>query len=156
MRELPLSTLRNQNDLYLDILQCEKAGLINVNISVDKTKQANFKNFLMSLYMQDPESTADQWNILRTEIIELLVEKLLIKELIKEIREEIKEEAEAFVIAKSKEVYRKLLMTGPFTTKTGNDDYMDHQEETKKAGRKQDNEIIKDRERNNVMGAIMH
>ena len=136
VHEFSLAKLRNQNDLYLDILQCEKAGLISVNISVDKTKQANFKNFLMSLYMQDPESASDQWNILRTEIIELLVEKLLIKELIKELREEIKEEAEAFVIAKAKEVYRRLLMTGPFTTKTGNEDYLDHQEETKKAGRK--------------------
>lgn len=48
---LPLTTLRNQNDLYLDILQCEKAGLITVNIAVDPTKQANFKNFLMGLYM---------------------------------------------------------------------------------------------------------
>jgi transcriptional accessory protein Tex/SPT6 len=39
------------------------------------------------------------------------------KELIAELRNEIKEEAENFVIAKCKENYRKLLMTGPFTTK---------------------------------------
>jgi len=117
VRQLPLSALRNQNDLYLDILQCEKAGLITVDIAVDQVKQDNFKNFLMQLYMQDPESQADSWNILRTEIIDLLVEKLLTKELIKELREEIKEEAESFVIAKCKEHYRRLLMTGPFTTK---------------------------------------
>lgn len=30
------------------------------------------------------------------------------------------------------------------------------QEETKKVGRRNDNDIIKDRERNRVMGAIMH
>ena len=101
----------------MDILQCEKAGLITVDIAVDQVKQDNFKNFLMQLYMQDPESQADSWNILRTEIIDLLVEKLLTKELIKELREEIKEEAESFVIAKCKEHYRRLLMTGPFTTK---------------------------------------
>lgn len=47
----------------------------------------------------------------------MLVEKLLIRELIKELREEIKEEVEAYVIAKCKETYRKLLMTGTFTTK---------------------------------------
>ena len=112
----------------------------------------------MSLYMQDPESQADQWNILRTEIIDLLVEKLLINELIKELREEIKEEVEAYVIAKCKETYRRLLMTGPFTTKevAPGEGYQDQQEETKRAGRRQDNEIIKDRERNCVMGAIMH
>lgn len=89
VKGLPLTKLRDQSDLYLDILQCEKAGLITVNIAVDKTKQANFKNFLMGLYMQDPESEADQWNILRQEIIKTLVDKILIRELIKEIREEI-------------------------------------------------------------------
>lgn len=47
----------------------------------------------------------------------MLVEKLLIRELIKELREEIKDEVEAYVIAKCKETYRKLLMTGTFTTK---------------------------------------
>ena len=57
-------------------------------------------------------------------IITTLVEKLLLKELIKELREEIKEEAETFVIAKCKEVYRKLLLMGPFTTK--NRDYYDY------------------------------
>ena len=35
VRQMPLSQLRNQNDLYLDILQCEKAGLITVDIAVD-------------------------------------------------------------------------------------------------------------------------
>ena len=42
----------------------------------------------------------DSWDILRGEIIELLVEKLLMRELIIELREEIREEAESFVIAK--------------------------------------------------------
>lgn len=38
VRQLQLSNLRHQNDLYLDILQCEKAGLISVNIAVDEAK----------------------------------------------------------------------------------------------------------------------
>ena len=160
VKNLALSRLRSHNDIYLDILQCEKSGLLHVNIAVDQVKLQNFKNFLMSLYMQDPESTADQWNILRREIIEMLVEKLLLKELIKEVRDEIKDESEAFVIAKCKEVYRRLLMTGPFTTKEtgpgGEDVYQQPPEETKKVGRRHDNDIIKDRERNVVMGAIMH
>lgn len=91
----------------------------------------------------------------------MLVEKLLLKDLIRELREEIKEEAETFVIAKCKEQYRRLLLTGPFTTKeTGLGDdmqrYQEQQEESKRAGRKQDNDIIKDRERNVVMGVTMH
>ena len=64
------------------------------------------------------------------------------------------------MIAKCKEQYRRLLMTGPFTTKEvgpGEDmQRYQEQEETKRSGRKQDNEIVKDRERNVVMGAIMH
>lgn len=35
VRAMPLSQLRSQNDLYLDILQCEKAGLITVDIAID-------------------------------------------------------------------------------------------------------------------------
>ena len=51
-------------------------------------------------------------------------------------------------------------MTGPFTTKEvgpGEDiQRFQEQEDNKRAGRKQDNEIIKDRERNVIMGTIMH
>ena len=77
----------------------------------------------MQLFMHhDPQMTNSMedyigWNKHRWTIIEMLVEKLLLKELIKELREEIKEDAEAYVISKCKETYRKLLMTGPFTTK---------------------------------------
>ena len=39
------------------------------------------------------------------------------KEIISELRAEIKEEAESFVIARCKEYYKQILMTGPFTTK---------------------------------------
>ena len=96
------------------------------------------------------------WNLLRTTIIELLI-KLLLKELIKELREEIKEESEAFVISKCKEVYRKLLMTGPFTKNFNSHGRVeDNNEENKRPSEKLDNEIVRDRERSNVMGAIMH
>jgi len=81
------------------------------------------------------------------------------RELIAELREEIREEAEAFVIAKCQDVYRRLLMTGPFTTRdsgTGEGFPQQEQEETKRSGWKTDNEIVKDRERICVMGAIMH
>ena len=117
VQKMPLTQLKSQNDLYLDILQCEKAGLITVEIAMDETKEQNFKDFLKSLYMQNPEGNTDQWNILRKETINILVDQLLTKEIIKELREEIKEEAESFVITKCKEIYKTLLMTGPFTTR---------------------------------------
>ena len=51
VRQVPLGSLMNQSDLYLDIVQCEKAGLVTVNIQVDPVKHANIKNFFISLYM---------------------------------------------------------------------------------------------------------
>ena len=82
------------------------------------------------------------------------------KEIIKELREEIKEEAESFVIARCKEAYKNLLMTGPFTTRElGIQDEMampDQEEQTGKRGKKQEAELIKDRDRVSVMGALMH
>ena len=115
VRNTSLSKLSYQSDLYLDIVQCEKAGLVNVEISMDKTKEKDFKVFLEELYLPDRHRQED-WNIMRTEVIRILVEDLLTREIIKEVREEIKEEAENFVISKCKEVYKDLLMTGPFST----------------------------------------
>ena len=157
---MPLSQLKHQNDLYLDILQSEKAGLITVEIAMDESKEQNYKDFLKGLYMQNPESNTDQWNILRKETINILVDQLLTKEIIKELREEIKEEAESFVIARCKEAYKNLLMTGPFTTRElGIQDDMampDQEEQPGKRGKKQEAELIKDRDRVSVMGALMH
>ena len=84
---------------------------------MDEQKEMQFKEYLRSLYMSDPQNREDKWNVLRTETIKSLV-KILTQEIIKEIREELKEESENFVITKCKESYRSLLMTGPFTTKT--------------------------------------
>lgn len=114
---MPVRALMTSNDLYLDIMQCEKAGLVTVSFEIDPIKQENFKTFMKSLYMQDHMGSHDSWNILRTEIIDLLCDKLLLRELIAELREEIREEAETFVIAKCKVIYKKLLETGPFTIK---------------------------------------
>ena len=125
-----------------------------------------------------------KWNLLRRVVIDLIMDtpkpkeaqptmsmikkqseaertsQILLPELFKEIREEIKEEAESYVIAKCKESYRHLLKTGPFSTKAdrsgGEDAYMQSAEESKKPVKKHDNDIIKDRERNVVMGAILH
>ena len=84
---------------------------------MDENKEQNFLDFLKSLYMQNPENNQDTWNILRKETINILVKQLLTKEIIKELREEIKEEAESFVIARCKDKYKNLLMTGPFSTR---------------------------------------
>ena len=75
------------------------------------------------------------------------------------MREEIKEEAECFVIARCKEAYKNLLMTGPFTTREiglPEDLLMQDEEQSTKRGKKQEAELIKDRDRVSVMGALMH
>lgn len=156
VQNLPLQTLRAHSDLYLDVLQCEKAGLVAVEIALDRVKARNFKNFLKSLYMEEQEDAGDSWNILRAEIIDLLVDKLLTREVIAEMREEIKEEAEAFVIAKCKLAFRALLMTGPFTTRElgMGDDYARQSDDGPRRGLSHN--IIKDRDRICVLGAIMH
>ena len=156
---MPLAQIKTQNDLYLDILQCEKAGLITVEIAMEPTKKENFKDFLKSLYMQNPESNADQWNILRKETINILVDQLLTREVTKELRLEIQEDAERFVITRCKETYKQLLMTGPFTTRgmgMPEDVNMQDDEQTTKRGKNKDAELIKDRDRVCVLGALMH
>ena len=43
VRNMPLSELRSRNDIFLDILQCEKAGLITVNIAVNEEEHDKLK-----------------------------------------------------------------------------------------------------------------
>ena len=62
---------------------------MNVEISMDKSKEKDFKVFLEELYLPDRHRQED-WNIMRTEVIRILVEDLLTREIIKEVREEIK------------------------------------------------------------------
>ena len=80
------------------------------------------------------------------------------------MREELREAAEHFVISKCREAYRHLLMTGPFQTTSevqparnaslnAPDDATTNK---RQATLHKETEIIKDRERLCVMGALMH
>ena len=51
VRRLPLSDLQNHNDLYLDVIECEKAGLITVNVNVDNDRLIQLKRELIPLYV---------------------------------------------------------------------------------------------------------
>jgi transcriptional accessory protein Tex/SPT6 len=96
----------------------------------------------------------NQWNILRSEVIKTLLEKLNSKELEHEVREELREEAELIVIAKCREKYRDLLATGPYTTQSdgGENDMFQDAEAKKKSN---ENDLIKERQRLSVLGAVM-
>lgn len=158
VKGLDLRKLKAQSDLYLDIEQCEKTGLIRVEIKIDHSKKEEFKDMLASFYMQKMEGSRD-WNIMRSEVIRILYEDILSKEIVKEIRDEIKEEAENFVIARCKETYKDMCYTGPFTTADGtmsSEHRLVDQELQGKRGKKHDGDVIKDRDRLNVMGCLMH
>lgn len=107
--------------------------------------------------MQKVEGSRE-WNIMRSEVIRILYEDILQKEIVKEVRDEIKEEAENFVIARAKETYRDMLYMGPFTTQDPNMEHRVSEEvPTGRRGKKQDSsDVIKDRDRLNVVGAMMH
>jgi len=143
------------SDLYLDIAQCEKSNLVTVKIEVDPNKKQDIIEFLEDTYMAD-RHVKENWNIMRAEVITLLVNKILEPEIIKEVRDEIREEAESFVVNKCKHLYREMLMTGPFQT-TAVESLTVRQPEQKRKGKGGfEGEIIKDRERLCVMGALMH
>lgn len=44
IHELDLRKLKSQSDLYLDIEQCEKSGLIRVDIRIEQSKKEEFKD----------------------------------------------------------------------------------------------------------------
>lgn len=142
------------SDLYLDIAQCEKSNLVTVKIELDPSKKQDIIEFLEENYMAE-RHVKESWNIMRAEVITILVNKILEPEIIKEVRDEIREEAESFVVSKCKNLYKELLMTGPFQT-TAVESLTVRQPEQKKKGKGLDGEIIKDRERLCVMGALMH
>jgi transcriptional accessory protein Tex/SPT6 len=155
IKGMDLRKLKTQSDLFLDIEQCEKTGLIKVEIKGDAAKREEFKEQLASFYMQRVEGSRD-WNIMRSEVIRILYEDILSKEIVKEIRDEIKEEAENFVITRCKEAYREMCLTGPFTTTDPNVGIRFNEDVGEKRGKKYDGDVIKDRDRLNVAGAIMH
>ena len=82
---------------------------------------------------------------MRKEVVRKLQQNVLSPEIVAEIRTELVEAAENFVIKRSKDKYRNLLMTGPFTPNEGPQNSIN----------KNDPEIIKDRIRLNVMGVIL-
>ena len=90
-----------------------------------------------------------------------LFHEILLPELFKEIRNELQEAAENHVIAKCKEAYNTLLMTGPFTVNELNKDYERRPTpgadgKKKNANQNLDQIDIPDRPRCAVMGLILH
>lgn len=126
-----------------------------MRIEIEPNKKQDLIEFLEDNYMAERQ-IKENWNIMRAEVITILVNKILEPEIIKEVREEIREEAESFVVSKCKQVYKDLLMTGPFQTSAVDALTIRQPEQKKKGKGASEGEIIKDRERLCVMGALMH
>jgi len=64
---------KEQGDLYLDILQNEKAGLIKVDILMDPNQEQEFKYMLEKHYLPIDEPKKE-YNIMRQEVLKNLIE----------------------------------------------------------------------------------
>lgn len=82
--------LTEGSDLFLDILQCEKAGLVEIYIENDIFRAEEFKQKMESMYMVNSEQK-ESWNLMRCEVIRMLLEETLKAEIVRELREELRE-----------------------------------------------------------------
>ena len=86
-----------------------------------------------------------------------LVQDYLMTDLKREIIEDMVQRAESFVILRSQERYRKLLMTGPFQCEdlTNRQSKEERPSGPSRGGRRNEEELIPDRPRTTVMGVIL-
>lgn len=52
VEQMPLKQLM-QSDVYLDVLQCEKTGLVHARIEIQSSKLDDFRSFLEECYMNN-------------------------------------------------------------------------------------------------------
>jgi transcription elongation factor SPT6 len=148
-------------DLFIDILQNHSLGLITFDIVIkddcqdDKIGNKYFQNMLEKYRFPDDTT---KWRFLRREIFEIISstvtnnrgQKSFLLSIVDEIKQELTEDAEKFVLRQSAEKYKALIQTGFFT--------LDNQRQNQDNDRRRpiEEDIIKQRERLTVMGAIMH
>ena len=108
-------------ELYLDILQNEKSGLISVDLQFDSSLQGRYLMNLAEKYI--PEAYPDNIKKIYNEFFRILLQEVLVKEIKQEIKDELKHNAENAVIRKCQEAYREILMTGPFNCEEIKADY---------------------------------
>jgi transcription elongation factor SPT6 len=108
------------NDLYLDIVQCESKSLITVKIKCEEdlkeiTDKINLA-FNPESRVINPEDSQLQakWRIMREEAVRMLVQENLYPDFVREIRSELFERAENFVIQECCYNFSNMLMSGPY------------------------------------------
>ncbi|MCQ2817430.1 MAG: hypothetical protein MJ252_09215 [archaeon] len=112
----PISEFYNSQevkDLFFDIYQCEKRGLIKVDISLEN-EETNLKALNDKLLKAYSPVDNKSWSIARHEIIDALIEKYLLKEFQTEIRNELYKISEEYIINACANKFGDLLFTGPY------------------------------------------
>lgn len=153
-----------QDDLFLDILQNESLGLIKYQIIIEDNIDESGANQIgnkffqkMFDYFRFPEDTT-KWRFLRREIFEIFSaqnteankgSKSFLVSIIEEVKNELKENAEKFVIDQCSSKYSEMMSTGYFKIN-------DEIKKVVKHNRAIEEDIIPQRERLNVLGAIMY
>jgi len=149
-----------ESDLFLEILQNESLGLITFEISIEdncqdeKIGNSFFEKMFNNFKFPDDLS---KWRFVRREIFEFISstaqdrnQKSFLVSILEEVRNELKEDAEKFVLSECSEKYQTLLEMGYFRSSETTESRVQDPR------RAVDEDYIQQRERLNVMGAIMH
>ena len=87
-----------EDDLFLDIIQNERLGLITLSINLEKRHVDKFYSTIEPFYL--PVEDSPQWNIMRKEVLRRMIDKILLPDIVKEVKTELQEISENYVIKK--------------------------------------------------------
>lgn len=107
------------DDLFMAISECRKRQLIEVIVDVPD-EVIKIEELRLGEAYTDSNSN-ESWNLVRLEVIALLVNKMLIPELRKEVEEFLIQKAEDCVIARASAEFGRLLMLPPYRSNINND-----------------------------------
>ena len=109
------------NDLYLDILQSEKKGLIKVKIEIilNDTELEKIISPIKKAYTSSNDDNYNnedeyKWKVLREEALSIFFREEVYKQFENEIKKELEKKAEEYVIEECGNKFMDLLNSGPY------------------------------------------
>jgi len=119
-----INQFRGLDDVWLRAVKCEKDGLIRIKLHF-RWKDFNSDeifNFLKNFYLLDPKmknEATSQWNILRIEILTILLKNYLYPFLEKQVRQDMTENAEKKIIQECGKKFKDMINIAPYTKSEG-------------------------------------